>query len=300
MINRFPIQKKSTKAWPQLIRTPSPLVFSFNIRQDRVPNINSDLHFHPEVELIHLHEGKGIHFVGDNVRAFNKGDILLIGSNLPHCFKFQGLPTEYDREADPCSTVIHFREDFWGKAFLNLPENRAIKLALEQAKRGVLLSAAHEPTIEETIRKMVHAEGHHRIILLIDILSLIAASTGSQQLASAGFNYSVHDGDRLRLSRVYDYTYAHFQQPISLDSIAKIANLAPNAFCRYFKKTTSRTFVQFLNEIKVCHACKCLAETDMSVKEICYNSGFNNFSSFHEAFKKSKGVTPLEFRNNFF
>lgn len=299
MINRFHMNKKP-QVKLQLIQGLNPVVFSFNIRQDTARNVNSELHVHQEVELIHFHKGSGVEFVGDNVRAFNKNDILLIGSNLPHCFKFRDTESESTgKVVKPYSTVIHFNQDFWGKVFLDLPENAPIKRVLEQAKRGILLSKLHEPLVSAMIGKMVKAKGHYRISLLMDTLSLIGSNKQSQQLASFGFNLKFREGDRQRLSRIYDFAYTNFQWHIPLHAIAEVAGLAPNSFCRYFKKRTGKTFVQFLNEIKVCHACKCLAETDMSIKEICYGSGFNNFSSFHEAFKRSKGITPLEFRNNF-
>ncbi len=89
----------------------------------------------------------------------------------------------------------------------------------------------------------------------------------------------------------------NFSRKIKLDEIATVANLSPTAFCRYFKSRTNKTFVGFLNEIRVGYACKLLLEREKSASEICYLSGFNNLTNFNIQFKKIKNLTPIEYQN---
>lgn len=282
---------------PELLKVSTQSAFSFSVRQDREPNINSRWHFHPEVELIYLHRGSGMHFIGDSIKRFSAGDIILIGSNLPHYFKFDKEKAS-ELNDDPYSTVIHFFEDFWSKTFLSLPENAVIKRALEKAKRGILISAKKEPIISNLIKQLSVSEGHSRIVLLMEILALIGSTNNGKLLASLGFKYNFEEADKYRINLIYEYSFTHFREKISLEKIAQIANLAPNSFCRYFKAKTRKTYFQFVNEIRVSHACKLLIEDEISIKQLCYESGFNNFSSFHAVFKQITGKTPLAYKQH--
>lgn len=268
---------------------------SFSVRQDQLANVNSMWHYHPEVELILIHKGSGLQFIGDNVQRFKENDILLIGSNLPHYFKF-------DESSPPAaegyhSTVIHFNEIFWGSDFLNLPENAGIKEVLEQAKKGIALSAIKEPKIGALFTQISSVKDYARIFLLAETLALIGQSTHSKTLAWGDFKFDQRKAEKGRMEAIFNFVYKNFRDPISLSKISGVANLAPNAFCRFFKAKTGKNYTQFVNEIKIKYACGLLADGRLSVKEICFESGFNNFSSYHEMFKRNMGMTPMEYRN---
>ncbi|MEO8885684.1 MAG: AraC family transcriptional regulator [Mucilaginibacter sp.] len=282
---------------PELLKISNQSTHSFSIRQDMVPNINSRWHYHPEIELIYFHKGSGMQFVGDSIKRFERDSIALIGANLPHYWKFDEEP-EYSDEHS-YSTVIHFFEDFWSSTFLNLPENKIIKHALEKAGRGIEISAKNEPQIGQLINQMAASEGPARIIYLMEVLALIGSISNPKLLSSIGFTFNFEEADKHRINLIYDYSFAHFKDKILLENIAEIASLTPNSFCRYFKAKTSKTYLQFVSEIRVGHACKLLIEDEISIKQICYESGFNNFSSFHSTFKAITGKTPLGYKQNF-
>jgi AraC-like DNA-binding protein len=283
---------------PELLKISNQSALSFSIRQDRVPNINSRWHYHPEIELIYFHKGSGMQFVGDSIKRFEKGNIVLIGSNLPHYWKFdQGIDLE-DTDQQVYTTVIHFYEDFWGQTFLNLPENKIIRYALEKAKRGIEISAEKEPLIAELIKQMSVSQSHSRIVLLMETLALIGSIGSVKFLSSIGFKYNFEEVDQHRINLIYDYSFANYKDKILLEKIAGVANLTTNSFCRYFKSKTRKTYLQFISEIRVGHACKLLIQDEISVKQICYESGFNNFSSFHATFKQVTGKTPLAYKQN--
>ncbi len=282
---------------PELLKISTQSTRSFSVRQDMLPNINSRWHYHPEIELIYFHKGSGMQFVGDSIKRFGRGSIVMVGANLPHYWKYDDAVQM--RSENPYATVIHFFEDFWSRTFLNLPENAIIKHALEKAGRGIDIEAKNEPHIARLINQLAVAEGPSRIIFLMEILAMIGSISNPKLLSSIGFTYNFEEADKHRINLIYDYSFAHFKDKILLEDIAEIANLTPNSFCRYFKAKTSKTYLQFVNEIRVGHACKLLIEDEISIKQICYESGFNNFASFHSTFKSITGKTPLSYKQIF-
>ena len=121
---------------PQLLKVTAGPASSFSVRQDRVPYINNRWHYHSEIELIHFKEGNGTQFISDNIKQFCSGDVLLVGANLPHYWSFYNSYFEAECASSPDVRVAHFCKNFWGQDFLDLPENQAIKIIFEKAKRG--------------------------------------------------------------------------------------------------------------------------------------------------------------------
>jgi AraC-like DNA-binding protein len=283
---------------PQLLKVPRQPLLSFSVREDKVPYINNKWHYHIEAELIHFKKGNGTQFIGDHIQSFKDGDVVLIGSNLPHYWRFEDIYFKNDPEVCADVIVAHFREDFWGNDFIELPENKALKLVFEKAKRGICVLGDSRNKVAELLEKMLHAEGSRRIILLIEALTIIAESNMSM-LASIGFNNEFKEAENERINAIYEFTLANFKRHIPTEEIAAIANISPNSFCRYFKSRTRKTYSQFINEIKVGHICKLLVEDKISIKQICFESGFQNFASFHKYFKQVTGNTPLQYQKKF-
>jgi AraC-like DNA-binding protein len=194
------------------------------------------------------------------------------------------------------STVIHFSENFWGDTFLSLPETKPIRNLLEKARRGLLISAREEERIPALIGKIQAEEGVGRIIALIECLSAFAASSRLQQLSSIGFRPDYSESENDRINAIYDYTFRHFTGKIYLSEVAAVAGLVPNSFCRYFKSRTGKTYTQFLTEIRIGHACKLLLDNRISIKQLCYESGFNNFTCFHKNFRQITGQSPQSYQ----
>ncbi|WP_342662615.1 AraC family transcriptional regulator [Pedobacter glucosidilyticus] len=284
---------------PQLLKVTSGPVHSFTVRQDLLPNIDK-LHYHAEIELIQIVKGRGTQFIGDSIKRFEAGDIFLIGSGLPHNLKYDGPYVQESGKSLTESRVIQFHENFWGASFLNLPENKIIRDLLEQSKRGIQINGLTKIKIAGFLDKLIDAEGPDRILLLISILQIIAkAAEDVCLLSSIGFNNEVKDFENHRMTLIYEYTLANFKKKIQLEEIAKIAHISPHSFCRYFKSRTKKTYSQFLLEVKVGQACKLIMENDLSIKELCYESGFNNFASFHKYFKIITGLSPLSYKKEF-
>jgi AraC-like DNA-binding protein len=283
---------------PQLLKVPQHPLSSFSVRQDKVPYINNKWHYHIEAELIHFKKGNGTQFIGDHIQNFKDGDVILIGSNLPHYWRFDDIYFKDDPESCADIRVAHFCEDFWGTHFLNLPENKGIRSVLEKAKRGVCIQGDNKEAIAELLEKMLYTDGSRKVMLLIEALTLISESQLTL-LASIGFNNDFKEVENDRINAIYEFTMANFKRKIATEEIAAIANISPHSFCRYFKSRTRKTYSQFINEIKVGHICKLLIEDKISIKQICFESGFQNFASFHKYFKQVTGKTPLQYQKKF-
>lgn len=282
---------------PQLLKVPNVQAYSFSIRQDKMTNINNRWHYHPEIELVHFHKGTGTQFVGDHIKRFSMDDMVLVGSNLPHYWRFDEQEDFEEGSGGLISTVLHFTSDFWGQKFLDLNENKPIKAVLEKAGRGLLLHGALKEKVSAEIQNLNHGEGPERIIALVRILNAISHSEEFTMLSSVGYQNILLDSENDRINDIYEFTFSNFNKKIYLEEVASISGLVPNSFCRYFKSRTGKTYLQFLTEIRVGHACKLLMDDKTNIKEVCYESGFLNFSCFHRRFKEITGQSPQNYRS---
>jgi AraC-like DNA-binding protein len=283
---------------PQLLKVLKGPDRSFSVRRDLFP-INNRWHYHTEVELIHIKKGEGTQFIGDSIKRFKAGDVIMVGSNLPHYWRFDDIYYEENTKAVADIRVAHFNENFWGDHFLDLPENISLKTVLEKARRGLQITGKTKQKVAELLEQLQEVEGPQRIILLIEALYAIANAGKLVPLSSMGFKPDLVDAEKDRINAIYEYSIKNFKRKIQLEEIADVANISPNSFCRYFKSRTRKTYSQFLIELRVGHACKLLIENNHCIKRLCYESGFNNFTSFHKYFKMITGKSPLVYQKEF-
>lgn len=284
---------------PQLLKVATGPTSSFSVRQNMIPYMNNRWHYHPEVELIHFHKGSGMQFVGDSIMRFRPDDIVLVGSNLPHYWRFDDIYLNDNNDSVAYTTTIHFTENFWGDRFLNLPENKQIKVLLDKARRGILITGKAGKKVSKLMRKAHQSTGVHRVIALLKCLIAIADEEQPNVLSSMGFQADLSDSENERINAIYEHTLSHFKRKIHLEEIADIAGMTSNSFCRYFKDKTGKTYSQFLTEIRVGYACKLIVDNKMSIKQLCFESGFNNFSCFHKNFKQIMGKTPQSYQKEY-
>ena len=281
---------------PHLLKVSLKPEASFNIYKKKGGNFYNQWHFHPEIELIYIHKGRGTRFIGNDVHRFEPGELFLFGSNLAHMWR---CDPEYFQEGAKKKaevTVIYFHHDFLGDKFFNTPELKSIESLLEKAKQGIKITGNTKLHVRELIEKLNEARGLERIIALLTILEKIANSKEKQLINSIYNPVKIEKSETDRLNKIFQHISDNFQRKITLSEIASIANLSPKAFCRYFKSKTRKTFYDFLLEVRLAHACNLLLEKDMTVYEVCYDSGFNNLSNFNRYFKKIINKTPFEFK----
>lgn len=292
---------------PQQLKVPIGADQSFSVRRDQVPYVNNRWHYHQEIELIHFRRGAGMQFIGDNIMRFNAGDVVLVGPNLPHFWRFDDV--YFDEEAHlnlPSSsifkadvTVTHFRDNFWGPSFLDLPENARIKSLLLKSKRGIKVGGKTRIQVAQLLSQLTQADGTFRILLLFEALSAIADSTELETLSSLGFDTHTVEANSERINAVYSYTQSNLHRKIQLREIAEVANISENAFCRFFKAQTGKTYTQYLTELRVGFACRLLIENRLELKQLCYRSGFSNLVSFRKYFRMITGKSPASYQREF-
>jgi AraC-like DNA-binding protein len=284
---------------PQLLKVPKGPRHSFSVRRDLVPHVNNRWHYHAEVELIHFKRGNGTQFIGDSIKRFKAGDVVLVGAHLPHYWRFDDVYFEEGSKQQADVRVAHFCENFWGNQFLDLPENVNIRLILEKARRGLQVNGKSRQRVSDLLEKLLESDGPSRIVYLLEALETIGNCKQVEALSSIGFKPDCSEGESDRINAIYEYSLKNFKRKIKLEEIAAVANISPNSFCRFFKSRTRKTYSQFLIEIRVGHACKLLIENNYSIKQLCYESGFNNFTSFHKYFKVITGKSPLNYQHEF-
>ncbi|WP_282160578.1 AraC family transcriptional regulator [Ulvibacterium marinum] len=273
---------------------------SFLVRQDRMPCIEQDWHFHKELELIYFIKSSGTRYVGNSIGNFAPGELYLIGSNVPHLFRNN---REYysDMLEDEAVNlvVIKFESEFLGTVFLDLAETKKLNTLFQKANRGVKFSKAVTHLVHNYILGMVGDEGLSRIVSLLKILDILSISENYVPLCSEVIINNYNQNEKDRMARVISFLTENFDRKIELDQVASIAYMTPNAFCRYFKKRTKKSFTQYLNEIRLRHACKLLIEGELQISTICYQSGFNTITNFNRQFKTLMGVTPSNYMERY-
>lgn len=260
----------------------------------RNENIKSHVwHYHPEIELIFVCKGSGKRQIGSNISYFSDGDLVLIGSNLPHC----GLTNENTN--NDYEMVIQFKPDFLGESIWETPEMQRISALLEKSKAGIVFDEHIKKTVGLKIAAMHEMSSLNKLIRFLEILDELA-TTHDYRILNAGKYYlqtQVEDNDRI--NHIFNYVKDHFKEQITLEEIADLANMKVPSFCRYFKKITNKTFTQFVNEYRITHSLKLLAEQPLSITEVCFESGFNNFSYFNKTFKEYIKKSPSQYRKEF-
>ncbi|MEP7258506.1 MAG: AraC family transcriptional regulator [Flavitalea sp.] len=284
---------------PHLLKIPLHSDHSFNIRYDIVPHFYNQWHYHPEIELVYIIRGSGKQFIGDNIHQFKNKDMVLLGSNLPHLWRSDEKTLHKNSSLKVEALVVHFKTDCFGQGFFNLPENRDIGGILEQARYGVRIEGETREKIAALMQKLLVAAKSDRIILLLQVLQIIANSKHTFPACSKNLEFQYNPAETDRLNTIYQYILDNFSRDITLAQIACVANITPHSFCRYFKSRIKKSFSRFLLEVRIAHACNLLAETHKTVADICYESGFNNFSNFNRHFKALTGKTPLAHRKNY-
>lgn len=248
-------------------------------------------HYHPEIEMVFVNGGSGKRQIGSHVSYYTDGDLILIGSNIPHC-GFTDTNTGNKTEV-----VIQMKPDFLGTEFLKLKETRGIASLFEKAKDGIAFGRDTMRLVGPALEKMHNAWPLERLLALLGVLRELEQASDYKILNALNYSLEMQVQDNDRINMIFNYVKDHFQEQISLDEIAEMSSMTVPAFCRYFKKITKKTFTRFVNEYRVVHASKLLAEKHISITAISFESGFNNFSHFNKIFHEFTGKSASEYRN---
>lgn len=277
------------KAIPEIL--PNGNRRSFLYRKFDNEAFSAPFHYHQEYELTWIVHGRGKRFVGNRMEDFNEGDFVLIGPNQPHCWKLD----PHVRTAK--AIVIQFSHEFLGRDFFERPEFELIQSMLKASVSG-LKFVMDKPELSG-LKAVGKSEGARRILLLLDLLLTLSLKPYVTVGSAALYNAAADPADTKRINVVMAYIVEHFKKDISLEDVADIANLTPNAFCKYFKRVTRKTFMDTVIQYRLNHASQQLIHTEDPVSAIAIASGFNDLSYFYKVFKARLGMSPLAYRKSF-
>lgn len=271
---------------------PKPTNDSLIYQEDYEYVFYDKFHQHKEIQLSYILEGEGTLIVGDTISHYQKGDVLAIDGNLPHLFK-----SEPNASVKSHMLTLFFTKEGFGNDFFGLEELSEVATFFHKIGNGFKVNS-HKKSLAESFLTLKDSSKLERFTRFLQILKTLSKAK-KQALSSYtyGRNYSADEGKRMQ--DVMSYTMSHFHEVITLDQIAEVALMTKNAFCKYFKKRTNKTYVQFLNELRVENASKLLiTHKEISIAEIGYQSGFGTISNFNRQFKLVKGMTPSVFRKS--
>ncbi len=253
------------------------------------------LHSHEELELNFIMNARGARrVVGDHIAEIDDLELVLVGSNLPHVWQTHKCRSKEIREI-----TIQFHKDLFDEKFLRRNQLSFIRNLLERSAKGILFSRQTTELIMPRLMALNQKQGFDSVLELISILHDLSISRNMHTLSDATFNNVEVSYNSRRIEKAIEYMNQNFQKPISLTEVSRLANMTDVSFSRFFKTRTGITFMDSLLEMRLGHASRLLIDTTQSVAEVAYNCGFNNISNFNRLFKKKKGCTPKEFRENY-
>lgn len=268
---------------------------AIKVKRREMPHFTYPWHFHSEYEILFVLEGYGTSFVADNIEHFTAGDLALMGSNLPHFWRSDESFVHSNGNLKIKYIVIQFPNDFLKPQITSYPEFHLIGELLERSSRGIRFSPEFARKISKKIIEISRKDGFDRVIGLLDLLQIMAKSKEYKLLAGELYKHENHDFTSNRLTKTLLYINTNYQRKITLEKVAEIANLHPSAFCRFFKEKTGKSLSEFIGDMRISYACRLIIEGNLSISQICFESGFNNISNFNRTFKKNTGFTPTNY-----
>ncbi|MEM9918361.1 MAG: AraC family transcriptional regulator [Bacteroidota bacterium] len=246
-------------------------------------------HFHPQHELTYIKESVGTKFIGDYVGPYEPGELVLLRSNLPHCWKNHA---QKGRKAE--STVIQWNKEI----FVGVPELGRVNEMLKFASKGLLFSAQDTASILPKVQQLPSMQGAE---LYVELLSVMVQLSNCvyRSLSEASFMDDLPSEYNSRMAKIHEFVDTQFQRKIYLKELAELVNMSEQSFSRFFSKMMGRPFFTFLNEYRINMASRMLIDTDWSVSEIAFACGYESPPFFHRQFNKFKKESPSKYRKRY-
>ncbi|NQU54221.1 MAG: helix-turn-helix transcriptional regulator [Bacteroidetes bacterium] len=268
---------------------------SFITRKLKMDPNSDKIHSHKNFELNLITSGAGRRIVGNHISSYDKGDLVLLGPNISHCWEI--LETKKDTE--PECIVTHFYENIISSDFFNIPELHAVVSLLKDAKNGIWFKGPKAAKVATVLKRMANTNGLDSYIQLLKVFNLLLEIEDREYLTLPSSLPNSYDKDQDQINKVYEYVFQNMQEGIKLKDAASIVFMEPSSFCRYFKKKTNQTFMDYVKSVRIGIAAKLLAETDKQITQICFECGYNNLANFNHYFKVIMKKTPSEYRKSF-
>ncbi len=250
-------------------------------------------HFHPEYEIAYIPNGSGKRFIGHRISKFSDGDFVFLGPNIPHNTLFHGFESDNYEEY-----VIQFKGEFLDEMQNFYPEFYNIHELMKKATSGIYFEGNEKHNLGFMLKKMFKVRGFERLINLFNLLNEMTKTKNAENLHASAY-ISVSLKDRERLKKVYKIIQDHYMEKLTTREIANKIGMTETSFCRFFVKSTGRSFKQALIEVRISKSCDLLSNTNIQVGRIGLDVGFSNASLFNKFFKKIIGENPLSYRKRF-
>jgi AraC-like DNA-binding protein len=261
---------------------------SFLSYEVNMPAFEFVWHYHPEFELTLILNGKGKRLVGDSYQNFEPGDLVLLGSYLPHTWvsdeAYKGV----------CSAVVIQFSNHFIDPLLQYNELKDIKQLLKKAEKGLYFKNDNKE-IKSLLKKIMENQGADTFISLIQVLQKLS-KTNAFELSSEHFKPFRGNEDQHRINKIFVHVQNNYSAKISIQKAALLAHMSESAFCKFFKRVSGKTFSDYVNDVRIARACELLIETDKPIEQIAFDIGFESQTYFNRVFLKKKGNTPSDYR----
>ena len=268
---------------------------SFKVQNDKLDHLYDRLHTHPEIQVSYIFESSGTRFIGHSVDRFNPDEIYVIGPDIPHMFKNDQEYYQQKKGHYAHCISLFFSEVSFGDMFQMVPELTKVKAFILKSGFGIKIEPKFAREFKERFKEINTLSGFERFKYFLTLMHDLSNSKNLEMISPNNLRQQENEEEGLRLNKVITFITQNFSGKITVEQVAKEANLSTSAFCRYFKLHTRKSFISFLNEFRIGIACNKLLEKDVNISEVCYQTGFNNISNFNRQFKSVTGFTPSQY-----
>lgn len=268
----------------------------FLIKEIKQPSFSTEFHFHKDCQLVYVVESAGRRIIGDSIEYFENGDLVFVGSNVPHVWHNEEKYFERQNNLQARSLALYINSDSLTEHLSAFGSTGNLSAWLVKAQRGIQFYGSNRLSIISLMQQMLHQQGLAQISSFLQLIILLATAKEYRLLAGSNYENRYKDKDQSRMDTVFKYIFRHFKRDIPLSEIAIVAGLNIYSFCRFFKSRTQKSFVDFVNELRITYACRLLQEKEMNISELADKCGFNHTTHFNRLFKRQKSVTPKEYR----
>ncbi len=264
----------------------------------KCPYFTSPWHFHDEYEIVMVYKSKGKRFIGNNIAVFDNINLVLLGPFLPHVYL--NTPDYYKQHKNQYaeSIVIHFSKEFLSKEYFNSNEMKPLNDLLKKSVQGIEFTGTVKNAVAKKLKSIINKKGLEKLTIFLSILNLLTKEKKYNLLSTTPFTDN-KQGDHEQMDTVLKYIMNNYQKPITLHEVANCTNMSISAFCNFFKKRTQKTFIQYVNEVRITTACNLIIENELNYSQICYECGFSSITNFNRQFKKLMKKSPSQYKKIF-
>jgi AraC-like DNA-binding protein len=270
-------------------------------QQDELPYFYPHLHRHKEAQVTWILSGEGTLIAGNNMHAFQSGEIYILGADQPHLFKSSPEYFQAGNKKAVKTLTIFFDPNGALSSLFDLPEMKVFKDFIQQNQQGFMLPSEYVDKVSQILLDIQNTSGPDQMIHFLQMLRILQGiPVKHEPLSASGISSGITESEGIRISNIYNYILQRYSEAIALDDVAREACMTPQAFCRYFKKHTGQTFVSFLNGMRINEACKKLTGNKYeSISVVAYKCGFTSITNFNRVFKTVMGNSPRGYLDSY-